>query len=119
MADNVNQPKHYTASCIECIDAIEAALGPDGFRAYCIGNVLKYNWRYRLKNGAEDLRKARVYQAWAIAGTAADKPAPEASGATQYAHEAPVPPALAALMERQSEEPDSLNAGQAYWQHSA
>jgi hypothetical protein len=101
MADNVNQPKHYTASCIECIDAIEAALGPDGFRAYCIGNVLKYNWRYRLKNGAEDLRKARVYQAWATAGTAAEKPAPEASSPTV---DAPVPPALAALMDRQADE---------------
>lgn len=78
MADNVTQPKHYTSAGIECIDAIEAALGPEGFRAYCIGNVLKYNWRYRLKNGAEDLRKAEVYQAWASAGTAAQKPtAPE------------------------------------------
>lgn len=66
MADNVSRPKHYTAGGIECIDAIRAALGPDGFRSYCIGNVLKYNWRYRLKNGAEDLRKAQVYLGWAI-----------------------------------------------------
>lgn len=80
MSDNVTQPKHYTSAGIECIDAIEAALGPDGFRAYCIGNVIKYNWRHRLKNGNEDLRKAEVYQAWAAAGTAAEKPeAPESA----------------------------------------
>lgn len=77
MSDNVAKPKHYTSSEIECIDAIEAALGPDGFRAYCIGNVIKYNWRHRLKNGGEDLRKAQVYQTWAAAGTAAQKPVAE------------------------------------------
>lgn len=95
MSDNVTQPKHYTSAGIECIDAIEAALGPDGFRAYCIGNVIKYNWRHRLKNGNEDLRKAEVYQAWAAAGTAAEKPeAPES-----------IPPARAGtvLLDRQFE----------------
>ena len=33
---------------------------------YCKGNIIKYLWRYRLKNGAEDLRKARVYLNWMI-----------------------------------------------------
>lgn len=66
MADKVRRPAHYTQGGIECIDAIRSALGPEGFRAYCIGNVIKYNWRYRLKNGAEDLRKAQVYLGWAI-----------------------------------------------------
>ena len=71
MADNVSRPRHYTTGGIECIDAIRSALGPEGFRAYCIGNVIKYNWRYRHKNGAEDLRKAQVYLGWAIAATPA------------------------------------------------
>lgn len=33
---------------------------------YCKGNVIKYLWRYRLKNGTEDLRKAAVYLDWMI-----------------------------------------------------
>jgi hypothetical protein len=32
----------------------------------------------------------------------------------EYAHEAPVPPALAALMERQADEPEGLKAGEAW-----
>lgn len=68
MTDNVHQPSHYTAGDVECIDAIRAALGPDGFRAYCVGNVIKYNWRHKHKNGMEDLRKASVYLLWAING---------------------------------------------------
>ena len=57
----VNNPAHYTQGAIECIDAIEAALGPDGFRAFCRGSAIKYLWRTDLKNGPEDLRKARWY----------------------------------------------------------
>ena len=59
--DNVNHPSHYTQGGVECIDAIEAALGTEGFAGYCAGNVIKYVWRYRGKNGVEDLRKARWY----------------------------------------------------------
>jgi hypothetical protein len=29
--------------------------------AFCIGNAFKYLLRYKLKNGAEDLKKARYY----------------------------------------------------------
>ena len=59
--DMVNSPPHYTAGEIECIDAIEAALGPEGFQAFCRGNVMKYTWRTDMKNGQEDLEKARWY----------------------------------------------------------
>ena len=59
--DMVNAPPHYTAGDIECIDAIKAALGPQGFRAFCRGNAIKYNWRSSLKNGVEDIQKARWY----------------------------------------------------------
>ena len=48
---------------IPAIDAIEAALGPDGFQYYLQGNILKYMWRYRYKNGNEDLKKAKWYLA--------------------------------------------------------
>ena len=60
-ADMVNSPAHYNQSGIECIDAIEAALGPDGFKYYLQGNIMKYLWRYRYKNGTEDLKKAQWY----------------------------------------------------------
>ena len=60
MADNVNKPPHYNQSGIECIDAIQAATG-DGFEYYLQGNILKYLWRYRYKNGIEDLKKAQWY----------------------------------------------------------
>ena len=64
--DHVNHPSHYTQGGIECIKAIEASMTPDGFQDYCKGNVLKYIWRWREKNGVEDLKKAQVYLTWMI-----------------------------------------------------
>lgn len=61
MNDNVNSPVHYTSAPIECIDAIRAALGFDEFRGFLRGNVIKYLWRYEMKGGVEDLRKAKWY----------------------------------------------------------
>lgn len=62
MADNVNNPPHYNQSGIECIEAIYAALGHDGFKSYCQGNALKYLWRHQYKsNPIEDLKKAQWY----------------------------------------------------------
>lgn len=56
MSDNVNHPKHYTShpSGIECIEVVRHM----GFN---IGNVIKYAWRADLKNGVEDLKKAKWY----------------------------------------------------------
>lgn len=60
----VDHPPHYTAGGIECIDAIESALGPDGFAAYCRGNAIKYAWRAGLKgSAAQDLAKGAWYLA--------------------------------------------------------
>lgn len=64
--DAIIHPGHYTQGGVECIDAIRASMGPYDFASYCKGNIMKYLWRYRLKNGAEDLRKARVYLDWMI-----------------------------------------------------
>jgi len=58
--DMVNSPSHYNESGIECIDALQAMLGKD-FDAYLQGNIAKYLWRYRYKNGIEDLKKAQWY----------------------------------------------------------
>ena len=58
--DMVNSPPHYNKAGVECIDAIQAAT-EDGFEYYLQGNILKYLWRYRYKNGVEDLNKAKWY----------------------------------------------------------
>lgn len=70
----MNRPAHYRAhGGIECIDAIRAALGEDGFRAFCIGNALKYLWRADHKGRREeDLAKATWYSRMA----AGDDPRP-------------------------------------------
>jgi len=59
-SDMVNSPPHYNQAGIECIDAIEAATS-DGYEYYLQGNIIKYLWRYRYKNGVEDLKKAQWY----------------------------------------------------------
>jgi hypothetical protein len=58
--DMVNHPKHYNNAGIETIDALEAML-TNGFDYYLQGNIVKYLWRYRYKNGVEDLKKAQWY----------------------------------------------------------
>lgn len=58
----INHPVHYTHGKIECIDAIESATCDlTGVEAVCTGNVIKYVWRWKLKNGIEDLEKASWY----------------------------------------------------------
>ena len=65
--DDVSHPSHYQKGGMECIDAIRAAVtNCHGFEAYCVGNIIKYIWRYKDKNGAEDLRKAKHYLEWLI-----------------------------------------------------
>lgn len=60
--DPVNHPPHYTQGGVECIDAIRAALGREGFVAHCRGTAIKYIWRAGLKGpAAEDLDKAIWY----------------------------------------------------------
>ena len=58
--DMVNSPIHYNKAGIETIDALEAML-VDGFDYYLQGNIVKYLWRFRYKNGVEDLKKAQWY----------------------------------------------------------
>ena len=69
-SDNVNSPAHYERGGrggMECIDAIRALCeGLDGVEAYYVGNILKYIWRYKFKNGVEDLYKARKSLDWLI-----------------------------------------------------
>jgi len=61
--DPVERPFHYQqAGGIECIDYIKQVLGAEGFVAYCHGNFIKYQHRYRYKqNPVEDIEKAGYY----------------------------------------------------------
>lgn len=60
--DIISRPEHYTYGSIECIDAIkEVTRDLKGEEAFCIGNAIKYLWRWKHKNGPEDLRKAQWY----------------------------------------------------------
>lgn len=60
----VDHPAHYNAGGIECIDAIEAALGREQFIGFLRGQVIKYQWRCGLKDAAaQDAAKAHWYSA--------------------------------------------------------
>lgn len=91
MNDNVTHPSHYTQGGIECIDAIRASLGYREFADYCKGNIIKYLWRYRGKNGTEDLRKAGMYLTWMLdaeeRAEAKDKDKDKAEEKTQVSDE--------------------------------
>jgi hypothetical protein len=60
--DIVNHPSHYTQGNIECIEAIaEATKQLHGIEAVATANVIKYVWRWKSKNGIEDLQQAQWY----------------------------------------------------------
>jgi hypothetical protein len=66
-SEAVEHPAHYTAYPVEVIDiiklALEEAYGPDGFKAYCLGNEIKYRMRAGLKGDTlEDIKKAMKYK---------------------------------------------------------
>mgnify|MGYP000545164857 CR=1 FL=1 len=54
-SEKVNHPKHYNnhPSGVEAIDVIQ-------YMNFCLGNAFKYVYRYKDKNGLEDLKKANV-----------------------------------------------------------
>ena len=60
--DMVNKPAHYVKENMECIDFIRAIVSDlTPYEAYCLGNVVKYLWRFKDKNGVIDLDKAVRY----------------------------------------------------------
>lgn len=58
--DLVNGPSHYNGR--ECLDWIKQALSAEEYVGALKFNIFKYNWRYKKKNGLEDLKKAQFYQ---------------------------------------------------------
>ena len=61
MNDKIKSPAHYTQGKIECHQAIRECLGDEGYCSWCIGNIFKYLWRHKHKNGIEDLEKAQQF----------------------------------------------------------
>lgn len=56
LSEELTNPKRYTSNRIECCDFwLRAELDP------LIASAVKYVWRYRYKNGIEDLKKALVF----------------------------------------------------------
>lgn len=59
--DNIN-PDHYKSeTSLECIEAMEIIFGRDAVIDFCRCNAWKYIWRWKHKNGEEDLEKAEWY----------------------------------------------------------
>lgn len=61
MSEDIVNPKRYTQNKLECWDFwVKAGLDP------LIASAVKYVWRYKYKNGIEDLKKAKVFLEKAI-----------------------------------------------------
>lgn len=54
---------HYVKLAVQPWHAMEAWQSKEAFAGFLQGNVIKYIARYKSKNGAEDLLKARHYLA--------------------------------------------------------
>lgn len=61
MTDNVNHPTHYETGSFECIDVMLETQGLEAVKDFCVCNTFKYLYRWRNKNGVEDLKKAQWY----------------------------------------------------------
>ena len=60
--DNVNHPTHYADKCsLECFQVMRLIFDDDIVFDFCLLNAFKYMWRYKYKNGDEDLKKADWY----------------------------------------------------------
>ena len=61
-SDSFGESDRYNRGNIECIDIIkEMTADKSGLEAFCVGNVVKYLYRYKDKNGMADAIKARNY----------------------------------------------------------
>lgn len=55
-------PDHYkNHTSLECIEAMEIIFGINAVIDFCVCNAWKYIWRWKNKNGVEDLKKAKWY----------------------------------------------------------
>ena len=60
--DMVNHPPHYEGNTsLECIKVMKLIFGVEAVCYFCLCNAFKYLWRYKNKNGQQDIEKARWY----------------------------------------------------------
>ena len=57
----VNHPYHYNSGKYECIEVMLDIYGVEFVKNFCMGNVFKYIFRYKNKNGFVDVKKAKWY----------------------------------------------------------
>ena len=58
----VNHPKHYNMGKYECLDVVKELIKDmKGIEATLFFNAFKYLWRYKQKNGLQDLKKCEFY----------------------------------------------------------
>ena len=56
--DKINPDYYKDKTSLECIDAMRIIFGDDAVVSFCICNAFTYTWRWKFKNGEEDLQKA-------------------------------------------------------------
>ena len=67
MSDPVQSPAHYCINGYECLDVIRAIVEASGmppYEAFLYGSAMQYVWRYKMKNGVQDIDKAIRYLGW-------------------------------------------------------
>lgn len=57
----VNHPSYYEIGNMECIDVMIETQGIEAVKSFCICNTFKYIYRWKNKNGVEDIKKAKWY----------------------------------------------------------
>lgn len=62
MEEKKIKPDYYKNECsLECIDAMVLSYGAQAAYHFCLGSMFKYLWRFKQKNGIEDVFKAQEY----------------------------------------------------------
>lgn len=56
------KPNYYVKNGVSCYEVQKTIVSDlSGFDALAVGTIIKYLWRYKHKNGVEDLKKAYTY----------------------------------------------------------
>jgi hypothetical protein len=64
--DNVSSQDHYQNMGIDSVEIMRRNFSIAEFVGFLKGNVIKYIFRYQMKDGLVDLKKAWVYLTWHI-----------------------------------------------------
>lgn len=58
---SATEPSHYKELAIDPLEYMSVNFTNEAYMGFLEGNILKYVTRYKMKNGVEDLKKARYY----------------------------------------------------------